>query len=136
MPLGVDLGTTNSSIAWVDTDGTVHSLSVRSGKEPFDAVLRTVVLDPTGDEPVVGHRAFEAHASRQEAMLLTSFKPKLDKQRLRRTAVRYERVTTGDYDFVAQGIGSRSERSWCRSSTTATRMRRLSRPPLMFSAGC
>jgi hypothetical protein len=104
MPLGVDLGTTNSSIAWVDTDGTVHSLSVRSGKEPFDAVLRTVVLDPTGDEPVVGHRAFEAHASRQEAMLLTSFKPKLDKQRLRRTAVRYERVTTGDYDFVAQGI--------------------------------
>jgi hypothetical protein len=104
MPLGVDLGTTNSSVAWVDRDGAVYSLPVRSGKEPFDAVLRTIVLDPTSDQPVVGQRAFEAQLQRPGAPLLASFKPKLDKQRLRQRVVRYEHHATGEYDFVDQGV--------------------------------
>lgn len=104
MAFGVDFGTTNSSVAWADSAGQVHSLSVRSGKEPFDAVVRSVVLDPCGEfgEVVVGHRAFEAATTRAGAPLLSSFKFKLDKQRLRQAVVQIERVATGDYDFVQQ----------------------------------
>jgi hypothetical protein len=104
---GVDLGTTNSSIAWSDASGQVHSLSVRSGKEPFDAVLRSVVLDPLGrhGDPVVGHLAFGAATSQpQDAVLLTSFKVKLDKQRLRESVVQYKMEKTGDYDFVNECV--------------------------------
>jgi hypothetical protein len=104
MAFGIDFGTTNSSVAWADASGLVHSLSVRSGKEPFDAVVRSVVLDPSEKfgEAVVGHRAFEAALQRQEAKLLDSFKFKLDKQRLRRTIVQVEMVTTGEYDFAEE----------------------------------
>src|SRR5436305_10340937 len=102
MAIGIDFGTTNSSVAWADASGQIHSLSVRSGKEPFDAVVRSVVLDPCGKfgEPVVGHRAFEQALQRPQAPFLESFKFKLDKQRLRRSITQIERVTTGDYDPV------------------------------------
>jgi hypothetical protein len=105
MAFGIDFGTTNSSVAWADSAGQVHSLSVRSGKEPFDAVVRSVVFDPSGQfgDPVVGHRAFEAAAQRANAPLLSSFKFKLDKQRLRESIVQIEYVSTGDYDFVEEG---------------------------------
>ena len=57
MAFGVDLGTTNSSIAWADDAGEVHSLRVRRGlKDPFDAVERSIVLDPLGD-PMIGQEA-------------------------------------------------------------------------------
>src|SRR4051794_33638749 len=91
MPFGIDLGTTNSSIAWADDAGEVWSLSVRSGREPFDAVIRTMVFDPLG-EAIVGERAMQAQVHRPEPFL-ASFKSKLDKQRLRRDIV--ERVRRG-----------------------------------------
>jgi hypothetical protein len=102
MALGIDFGTTNSSVAWADPAGEIHSLSVRSGKEPFDSVIRSVVLDPSGQfgDPVVGHLAFEAAVQRSEAPFLSSFKFKLDKQRLRRMLVQLELVSTGEYDAV------------------------------------
>src|SRR5438093_13711102 len=104
MAFGIDFGTTNSSVAWADLAGQVHSLSVRSGKEPFDAVVRSVVLDPRGEfgDPVVGHRAFETAVQRPDAPLLSSFKSKLDKQRLRRSIAQIEAVHTRDYDFAQQ----------------------------------
>ena len=104
MAFGIDFGTTNSSVAWADAAGQVHSLSVRSGKEPFDAVVRSVVLDPCNEfaDPVVGHLAFEAAMQRPDAPFLSSFKHKLDKQRLRRSLVRVEMVPDGGYDFVEQ----------------------------------
>ena len=108
MAFGVDLGTTNSSIAWADRAGTVHSLKVRRGpKEPFDAVERSAVLDPLGEagDPVVGHRAVEEAKLRPgERVLLTSFKPKLDKQRLRQNRYEVEHVATSEYDPVEQMI--------------------------------
>ena len=105
MAFGLDLGTTNSSIAWSDPAGDVHSLSVRSRKEPFDAVVRTVVFDPLeqAGPAVVGDAAFEAAAGRAEPFL-TSFKLKLDKQRLRQTVFRYEATKTNEYDPVNQTI--------------------------------
>jgi hypothetical protein len=104
MAFGIDFGTTNSSVAWADPGGQVHSLSVRSGKEPFDAVVRSIVLDPlaTLGDPVVGHLAFEEAVKRGNAPLLSSFKFKLDKQRLRRSLEQVEYVPSGDYDPVAQ----------------------------------
>ncbi len=105
MAFGVDFGTTNSSVAWADPAGDVHSLSVRSSKEPFDAVVRSVVLDPCGKfgEPVVGDLAFEEAAMRSgDAPLLRSFKFKLDQQRLRQSLVQIEWVANHEYDPVNQ----------------------------------
>jgi hypothetical protein len=106
MPFGVDFGTTNSSVAWADTAGQVHSLSVRSRTEPFDAVVRSVVLDPCSDfgDPIVGDQAFEDALQRPDAPLLSSFKFKLDKQRLRQSISVYEEVGTG-YNHHRQAPG-------------------------------
>jgi actin-like ATPase involved in cell morphogenesis len=102
--LGVDLGTTNSSIAWSDEGGTVHSLSVRSGKEPFDAVIGSAVLDPLEamGPAVVGRGAFTASEQRPGAPLLYSFKSRLDKQRLREVAYQLEVVNLGGHDPVTE----------------------------------
>ena len=105
MAFGVDLGTTNSSIAWADDAGNVHSLRVRRGlKEPFDAVDRSLVLDPLGEEPVVGGEAETAAALAPEARLVRSFKRRFDKQRLRQRRYRHVLVPTHEYDPVEQGI--------------------------------
>jgi hypothetical protein len=99
MAFGIDIGTTNSSISWADDAGEVHSLSVRSGKEPFDSVIRSVVFDPLGD-PELGEKALTEQFTRT-APLLASFKPKLDKQRLRRDVLSLE--TDGSaYDAMMQ----------------------------------
>jgi hypothetical protein len=104
MAFGVDLGTTNSSIAWADGAGDVHSLRVRRGlKDPFDSVERSMVLDPLGD-PRVGQQARTEAANRPEAPLLTSFKRRFNKQRLRQWRLSLVDVPTNDYDPVQQGI--------------------------------
>jgi molecular chaperone DnaK (HSP70) len=79
MPFGVDLGTTNSSIAWTDESGDVFSLRVRRGPvEPFDAIERSIVLDPEADDFVVGQAAVTEAARRRdrEPKLVRSFKPR------------------------------------------------------------
>jgi hypothetical protein len=109
MPLGVDLGTTNSSVAWADPNGNVVSLKVRRDygevhpNPPFDSVERSIVLDPLGEEPIVGYGAEGAVRSR-ETPLIVSFKRRFDKARLRQR--RYDVVTTptGEYDPVNQCI--------------------------------
>ena len=108
MALGIDLGTTNSSVAATDDAGTVYSLSVRSGREPFDAVIGSVVFDPLGAAPTIGRASLlAAERSRSDAPLLHSFKPRLEKQRLRRTITRIETVMDRGYDFVNQGNRTR-----------------------------
>ena len=105
MPVGVDLGTTNSSVAWADPTGTVYSLKVRQGpKEPFDAVERSLVLDPLGSSPIVGRLAEGAPRPNADAPLVSSFKRRFDKARLRQ--LRYELITTAtdEYDPVNQCI--------------------------------
>ena len=105
MPFGIDLGTTNSSVAWADSSGAVYSLKVRRGpKEPFDAVERSLVLDPLGPSPIVGHLAEGAPRRSADTPLVSSFKRRFDKARLRQS--RYELVTTstGEYDPVDQCI--------------------------------
>jgi hypothetical protein len=105
MPFGVDLGTTNSSVAWADPAGEVYSLKVRRGpKEPFDAVERSLVLDPLGVAPIVGHLAEGAPRRNGDTPLVSSFKRRFDKARLRQ--LRYELITTptSEYDPVDQCI--------------------------------
>lgn len=105
MAFGVDLGTTNSSIAWADPTGAVYSLKVRRGpKEPFDAVERSLVLDPLGHAPVVGHLAAGSPLPRADAPLVSSFKYRFDKARLRQARYEVEASTTGEYDPVGQCI--------------------------------
>lgn len=105
MPFGVDLGTTNSSVAWVDPTGAVYSLKVRRGpKEPFDAVERSLVLDPLGDDPVVGYLAEGAPRPRPDAPLVESFKRRFDKARLRQQRYQVTTTATGEYDPVDQCI--------------------------------
>ncbi len=105
MAFGVDLGTTNSSIAWADPTGVVYSLKVRRGpKEPFDAVERSLVLDPLGHAPVVGHLAEGAPRPRADAPLVSSFKRRFDKARLKQARYEVESSTTGEYDPVGQCI--------------------------------
>ena len=103
VPLGIDLGTTNSSVAWSDEVGTIHSLSVRSGKEPFDAVIGSVVLDPlSAGSPVVGRSAFIAAETRGGPLLYCS-EPRLQKQRLRETVRQLRMVETHVHDFATGG---------------------------------
>src|SRR4051794_2252889 len=105
MPFGVDLGTTNSSVAWANSAGDVYSLKVRHGpKEPFDAVERSLVLDPLGSTPIVGHLAEGALRQNGDGPLVSSFKRRFDKARLRQR--RYEVITTptSEYDPVNQCI--------------------------------
>jgi len=105
MPFGVDLGTTNSSVAWADPNGAVYSLKVRRGpKEPFDAVERSLVLDPLGDLPIVGHLAEGAISSNPDALLVASFKRRFDKARLRQQRYEFTTTATGEYDPVNQCI--------------------------------
>jgi Hsp70 protein len=112
MPFGIDLGTTNSSVAWADSTGAVYSLKVRRGpKDPFDAVESSLVLDPEGD-PVIGHTAVDAWKNRPGSTLLRSFKLRLDKQRLRQGIFRYEDVPTHEYDWVNQCMRYARTGSW------------------------
>lgn len=105
MAFGVDLGTTNSSIAWADPTGDVFSLKVRRDpKEPFDAVERSLVLDPLGQSPVVGHLAEGAVAPGSAALLVSSFKRRFDMPRLRQHGYEVVAGTTGDYDPVNECI--------------------------------
>jgi hypothetical protein len=110
MPFGVDLGTTNSSIAWADDLGNVHSLRVRSGViEPYPAVERSLVFDPEGDDFVVGQPATAA-AMRQGGLLVRSFKRRFDKQRLRERGYEIKIEATGEYDAVEQGVRYKESR--------------------------
>ena len=105
MAYGVDLGTTNSSIAWADELGDVHSLKVSDGLvEPFDAVVRSIVLDPERDDFVVGQSAPTVAAVRRglDPVLVRSFKRRFDKQRLRQQVYRHTFETTHEYDPVNQ----------------------------------
>lgn len=107
MPFGVDLGTTNSSIAWTDESGDVFSLRVRRGPvEPFDAIERSIVLDPEADDFVVGQAAVTEAARRRdrEPKLVRSFKRRFDKQRLRQEVYRTTFQNTQDYDPVTQSV--------------------------------
>jgi Hsp70 protein len=113
MPFGVDLGTTNSSIAWADDEGNVHSLRVRQGpREPFDAVERSLVLDPLGDDPSVGAEAAKDAQYRPEDILVHSFKRRFDKQRLRERRYEVTRVPTREYDAVSEGVRLKEVGRW------------------------
>jgi hypothetical protein len=105
MPFGVDFGTTNSSVAWSDSGGTVHSLKVRRGpKEPFDAVERSLVFDPLGDSPIVGHLAEGVEGVSTASPLVSSAKRRFDKARLRQSRYEVDSTATGEYDPVNQCI--------------------------------
>jgi hypothetical protein len=111
--LGVDLGTTNSSVAWSDPAGGVHSLKVRRGpKEPFDAVERSLVLDPFGSSPIVGHLAEGAPRSSPDTPLIESFKRRFDKARLRQSRYEIVRTKTSEYDPVQQSIRIAETTQW------------------------
>lgn len=105
MPFGVDLGTTNSSVAWADSGGDVYSLRVRRGpKEPFDAIERSLVFDPLGPDAYVGDGAETAADRHPGRHVVASFKRRFDKQRLRQTKYRVKWTPTSEYDAVNESI--------------------------------
>ena len=105
MAFGVDLGTTNSSVAWTDPGGDVYSLRVRRGpKEPFDAVERSLVFDPLGPDIWVGDGAETAADRHPGRHVVASFKRRFDKQRLREMRYQVIRTPTSEYDAVNECI--------------------------------
>lgn len=114
MALGVDLGTTNSSVAWSDAAGDVVSLKVRQGpKEPFDSVERSLVrLFSDGTTPIVGHTAATSTSAIGDSRLVESFKRRFDKARLRQMHLKHEYTATQQYDAVNQCVRYAPSARW------------------------
>jgi molecular chaperone DnaK (HSP70) len=94
--IGLDFGTTNSCAAFSDVYG-ITAASVEPDQEvPYHTVLRTAVLDPEGEAPMLGAAAIRAsEMPREKRPCLISFKPMLDEMQLK-TLVR-EEVRAGRY---------------------------------------
>ena len=102
--IGLDLGTTNSCVSFVDPLGDLRRVAVATGNNPpYDRVLASIVLDPLGDERLIGLKAEQAREKRTDETYLAYFKHELDSQRLRERRAITRTVKTGDYDFVEQG---------------------------------
>lgn len=99
MAIGIDFGTTNSSVVYRDFDGS-RPVAIGSDSDPYDVVLRTAVLDPGSAEERVGQEAIDHAAQHGDRLLLTSFKPKLGVERLREIRRVPRQVRTGAYDFT------------------------------------
>lgn len=127
MPIGIDFGTTNSSIAYSDANGEVWSLRVREQREPFDAVVRTIVFDPIGERHVGASAIERAVAARNDRPLLRSFKADLDRQKLRKEIDVVETVVTDGYNAHEQG--PMLQRVWKRRKI----YHRWSRPEMIGS---
>ena len=103
MPIGIDLGTTNSSITYWDESGE-KAIEVGTESEPFMDVLRTAVFMPHDpDRRSIGRTAFEAQSLDQEGLLLVSFKPRLAKERLRQRVRVPNAFLTNEYDPTTEG---------------------------------
>src|SRR4029077_8240331 len=70
--------------------------------EPFDAVIRSIVLDPHREDFVIGQTAITVAKTRENSVLVRSFKRRFDKQRLRQQVYRHTFAATRDYDPVKQ----------------------------------
>src|SRR4051794_2391283 len=73
--IGLDFGTTNSCVSFVNARGEIGRVRVSSGNEPYDTVLASRVLDPLGTDPRVGLDASAALAERPSDKYLEYFKP-------------------------------------------------------------
>lgn len=102
--IGVDFGTTNSSVAVRRAFGEVEPVAVATGpRPPYDTVLRSAVLNPALARAVIGQDAINRARQRlsKDDRYLESFKPYLDEQKLR-TRVPVQ-VTVGSvYDPLLQ----------------------------------
>ena len=78
MKLGIDLGTSNSSIAFLDriTEELIN-IKISTGDEPYDSVLRSCAL--LGDKVLIGSIAESEYTkSPSQSKFIDSFKPYLN----------------------------------------------------------
>jgi hypothetical protein len=101
MAIGIDFGTTNSSIVHYGERGSTQ-IEVGVGREPYPAVLRTAVFT-SGDKVILGRPALDA-AKAEGGSLMASFKPLLNEERLRQAVLTKEVVVDKRaYSFVEEG---------------------------------
>lgn len=87
MRLGIDLGTSNSSVAFYDPiDGVLRNVKVSSGDEPYDSILRSCAL-MMGDRTVIGSAAEREYRAKPGYDFIPTFKPYLNETQLRRVVV-------------------------------------------------
>lgn len=99
--IGLDFGTTNSCVSFVDALGSVGRVSVATGNNPpYDRVLASIVIDPLGSDSRIGLEAEQARETRTTDLYLAYFKHLLDSQRLRRVETGSAEVETGEHNFV------------------------------------
>jgi actin-like ATPase involved in cell morphogenesis len=101
--IGIDLGTTNSCVSFIDAVGDLRQVSVATGpRPPYDRVLATLVIDPLdeGGGPLIGLEAEAAQKMRPKDTYLGYFKHHLDEQRLKQIITKTKEVPTLEHDFV------------------------------------
>lgn len=105
MKLGIDLGTSNSSVAIFDRlNGSVTNIKVSTGNEPYDSILRSCALFK-GKDIILGARAEREYGANRNNDFITSFKPYLNETHLRKkTIVKKESVIVGYDDHWQQPI--------------------------------
>ena len=111
MKLGIDLGTSNSSIAFLDriTEELIN-IKISTGNEPYDSVLRSCAL--LGDKVLIGSIAESEYTkSPSQSKFIDSFKPYLNENQLRNSIMVSGRPVIVGYDYhLQQPIWSDTER--------------------------
>lgn len=112
MKLGIDLGTSNSSAAFLDriTEELVN-VKISTGDEPYDSILRSCAL--LSDPVKIGSIAESEYIkSPSDANFIDSFKPYLNENQLRNIIITQGKPVIVGYDHhYQQPIWSETERT-------------------------
>lgn len=103
MKLGIDLGTSNSSVAFFDSiSGEPVNTKVSTGHEPYDSILRSCSL-LTGSGVIIGSAAERQYqANPGSGRFISSLKPYLNETHLRRKIGTRQRFVMSGYSYHTQ----------------------------------
>ena len=85
MRLGIDLGTSNTSVAFYDRiAGELSNVKISTGDEPYDSILKSCALLESANVKIgaVAEREYKANPN---SLFISTFKPYLNETHLRET---------------------------------------------------
>lgn len=84
MRLGIDLGTSNSSVAFFDRiAGDLSNVKISTGDEPYDSILKSCAL-LNGAQVKIGSVAEREYRANPNSVFIPTFKPYLNETHLRK----------------------------------------------------
>ena len=103
MKLGLDLGTSNSSIAFLDkTTRELINVKISTGDEPYDSILRSCALLKSDEVKIGSIAEREYNATPGYSKFIHSFKPYLNETHLRKKIIAPTKPVIIGYNYHLQ----------------------------------